>query len=49
MEDADSGQDFTADIVTETDQQLEVILLEESADRNAGVLITEDEDDVAVE
>ena len=49
MEDADSGQDFTADIVTETDQQLEIILLEESADRNAGVLITEDEDDVAVE
>ena len=49
MEDADSGQDFTSDIVTETDQQLEVILLEESADRNAGVLITEDEDDVAVE
>ena len=49
MEDADSGQDFTADIVTETDQQLEIILLEESADRTAGVLITEDEDDVAVE
>ena len=49
MEDADAGQDFTADIVTETDQQLEVILLEESADRNAGVLLTEAEDDVAVE
>ena len=49
MEDADAGQDFTADIVTETDQQLEVILLEESADRNAGVLQTEAEDDVAVE
>ena len=30
MEDADGGQDFSADIVTETDQQLEVILLEES-------------------
>ena len=49
MEDADAGQDFTADIVTETDQQLEVILLEESSDRNAGVLLTEAEDDVAVE
>ena len=49
MEDADSGQDFTADIVTETDQQLEVILLEESSDRTAGVLLTEAEDDVAVE
>ena len=56
MDDADSGQDFTADIVTETDQQLEVVLLEESASRNDGVIITEDgsanlsgNDDVAIE
>ena len=56
MDDADSGQDFTADIVTETDQQLEVVLLEESASRNDGILITEDgsasssgNDDVSIE
>lgn len=49
MDDDDSGQDFTADIVTETDQALDFILLEESANRTEGNLITESSDDVSVE
>jgi hypothetical protein len=42
MEDDDSGEDFTADIVTESDQALELILLEESVDRTEGNLLSED-------
>ena len=50
MDDDDSGQDFTADIVTQSDAQvLELILLEESADRNDGNLLTEEGDDLSVE
>ena len=37
-----SGEDFTADIVTESDQALDLILLEESANRTEGNLVTED-------
>ena len=50
MDDDDSGQDFTADIVTQSDAQvLELVLLEESADRNDGNLLTEEGDDLSVE
>jgi hypothetical protein len=49
MDDDDSGEDFTADIVTESDQSLDLILLEESANRTEGNLVTETGDDVSVE
>ena len=50
MDDDDGGQDFTADIVTQSDAQVtELVLLEESADRNDGNLLTEEGDDITVE
>ena len=49
MDDDDSGEDFTADIVTESEQAAERILLEESASRIEGNIISEDEDDVTIE
>ena len=42
MDDDTSGEDFTADIVTESDQALELVLLEESANRTEGNLLSED-------
>ena len=49
MDDADSGQDFTADILTESDQFLERVLLEESVTRFDGAVVTEGEDEISIE
>ena len=46
---ATSGQDFTADVVTESTGELELVVLEESSNAAGGVVVTEAGDDLSIE